>query len=159
MDSQPTPQTTNSLDNFFNVSLDAATRSQIRQAAVWARVTAICAFGAYAITLIVAFFGRVAALDDSAIGIEVNDSFRINRIIGALITAVIGVIINLFLYRFSQSTIRGIDAMDNVLTNDGFNQLRRYFKILGILLIVAFSLVILGILIGIGVGLSRTSSY
>ncbi|HVS95877.1 MAG TPA: hypothetical protein VHE54_05300 [Puia sp.] len=156
MENQHTPQDQGSLDNFFNISFDTATRAQIRQAAVWAKLYAICAFVGYGIALVVAFFGRLSDVNyEGGEGFQMSASFRSGRILGALLVAAIGVFINYFLYRFATSTIRGIDAMDNITTNDGLNHLRRYFRILGILLIIALSLLVLFFVFGLLAGLNR----
>ena len=78
-------------------------------------------------------------------GLQVTSYARTGAIIGALITVAIGVFINYFLYRFAVSTARGMDSMDSIRTNDGFNNLRRYFKIYGVLLIIGLSIAVLGI--------------
>jgi len=154
MENEQIPPASPSLDNFFNISFDTATRAQVRQAAVWAKICALCAFAGYAIALIVAFFGRLNNLTDIE-GAQLGASFRSGSILGAILSAVIGVFINYFLYRFAVSTIKGIDAMDNVATNDGFNHLRRYFRILGILIIIALCFLVLGIGFGIMAGMNR----
>lgn len=154
-DQQSTPAT-NQLDNFFNIPLDAATRSQIKQAAQWARICSLCAFIGYAISLTVLFIGSrisTAAGFDSEEGQRIVGMVRATTIVFALITTAIGVIINLFLYRFAMAASRGMDAMDNHTTNDGFNSLRKYFKINGILLIIGLCIAglgILGLLAGLG---------
>ncbi|HXB94162.1 MAG TPA: hypothetical protein VNU70_03350 [Puia sp.] len=157
MEIQQTPETFTPLDNYFNISFDAATRAQIRQAANWAKVYAICAFAGYAIALVVAFFGRMTYLSDSNPGaLQFSATFRNARILSALITTAVGVFINYFLYRFAVATVKGIDAMDSVTTNEGFNHLRRYFRILGILIIIGLCFVVLGFIFGILAGLSHS---
>ena len=161
MENEQIPPASDALDNYFNISFDTTIRAQIRQAAIWAKVYALCAFIGYGIALIVAFFGRVIpfssslGIDDNPAFSEAMSSFRTSRIIAAVLTAAVGVFINYFLYRFSVSTVNGIDAMDNVTTNQGFGHLRRYFRILGIILIIVLSFMVLAFFFGIMSGLSR----
>lgn len=142
------------LDNFFSVAFDENTRRHIRTAAQWARIVALCAFIGYAISLVVVFFGRVS--ETVEYGGYTTRSSRAGSIIGALIATVIGVIINFFLYRFADSTVKGMDAMDSIRSNDGFNNLRIYFKIYGIIIIIVLSFIVLGVIFFlIGQSISR----
>lgn len=128
MENQQTPNTSSSLDNFFNIAFDESTRSQVRKAAQWARIDALCTFISYGVSLIVTFFNSYAS---------------ISSIIGAIISVGIGVWINYYLYHFATSAAKGMDAMDSIKTNEGFNSLRVYFKIFGIILIIALCFVAL----------------
>jgi hypothetical protein len=153
MENEQIPQPPNQLDNFFNITFDTVTRDQIRQAAVWAKVCALCAFVGYGITLVLAFFQRLPTMA-GAEGVDFS-SFRTRIVLVALLTVIVGGLINYSLYRFATSTIKGMDALDNVNTNEGFNNLRRYFKIYGILLIIVLSfsvLAFLAALLGMGLG-------
>lgn len=144
----------NPLDNFFNIAFDESIRTQIRTAAIWARICALCAFIGYAVTLVVAFFQQLPYALDSE-GIQATGYVRTRLVLFALVGVAFGAIINYFLYRFAAATVRGMDAMDTVSTNQGFNSLRRYFKICGVLLIIGLSLGVLGFLGALLGGLSR----
>ena len=153
-DQQITPASS-PLDNFFNIAFDPATRAQIRQAAVWAKICTLCAFIGYVVALVVVFFGQDYSVQTEE-GARVGNFMRVGTILGALLTTALGVIINYFLYRFATSTARGMDSLDNVKTNEGFNNLRIYFKIYGILLIIALCLGALFVLVVlISLGFSR----
>jgi hypothetical protein len=146
MEDQQIPSTSNQLENFFNISFDTATRAQVKQAAVWAKIITMCAFIGYGIALIVAFFGKQVSSEELE-GIRVSTIGRASTVISTLITVAIGTAINYFLYRFAVSTAKGMDSMDNMSTNEGFNSLRIYFKILGILLIIGLCFAALAVLI------------
>lgn len=146
MEEQQISPVSQDLDNFFNITFDSATRTLLRQAAVWAKVTTLCAFIGYGITLIVAFIGRpnhVLEPDGSLVTTRATGT----SILSAIITAAIGAFINYFLYRFSVSAIRGVDSMDSVKANEGFNSLRTYFKILGICIIIGLCFLVLALLV------------
>jgi len=149
MENQQIPTESSSLDNFFNISFDEATRGQIRKAAQWARVCALCTFIGYGVSLIVTIFGKQTELTETESGIQITRAYRAGTIFGSLIVVAIGVWIYYFLYRFATSAAKGMDAMDSIKTNEGFDSLRRYFKILGILLIIGFSLFMLIILLNL----------
>lgn len=153
MEDQQIPPVTNELENFFNISFDEAARAQIKQAAVWAKVMTLCAFAGYAVVLVVAIIGQSAYPADSE-GLVVYA--RTGNMVTVILTVAFGVFINYFLYRFAVATAKGMDNMDNIKTNEGFNNLRRYFKIYGILIIIGLSFVVLGILFGVVAGLGRS---
>jgi hypothetical protein len=143
MENQQIPTDSGSLDNFFNISFDEATRGQIRKAAQWARICALCTFIGYGVSLIVTFFGKQTELTETESGIQITSAYRAGAILGSLLVVGIGVWIYYFLYRFAISTAKGMDTMDSIKTNEGFDSLRRFFKIVGILLIIGFSLFML----------------
>lgn len=147
MEEQQIPTESNPLENFFNIAFDAGLRTQIRQAAVWARICALCAFIGYVIALIVAIFGQQAAFADSTEGSNIGNMVRLGRIGTVLISIILGGIINYFLYRFAVATIKGMNGQDTLKANEGFNNLRIYFKICGVLLIIVLCLAALGVLV------------
>jgi hypothetical protein len=146
MEDQQIPPASGHLDNFFNIAFDDGVRAQVRSAASWARICALCAFIGYGVALIVAVFG-VSATTIGSENIRMSGFSRIGSIFGALISVAIGTFINYFLYRFATAATKGMDAMDSVKANEGFNDLRTYFKILGIILIIVLSFCALAILV------------
>jgi hypothetical protein len=139
----------NALDNFFNLSFDAAAREQLKKIALWAKIVALSAFIGYAISIVIAIFGH-KDFSMEAEGFSVGAYIRTDEsIVGVLITVVIGVLINYFLYRFSISVRNGVDTMDTFKLNEGLSDLRTYFKIYGILLLIA--LIVFGLIIVFGI--------
>jgi hypothetical protein len=153
MEDQQIPPVTDQLENFFNISFDEATRAQIKQAAVWAKVVTLCAFAGYAVVLVVAIFGQSAYSADREV---VGGYIHTSNTAGVILSIGLGVFINYFLYRFAVATAKGMDNMDSIKTNECFNNLRRYFKIYGILIIIGLSFGVLALLIGILAGLGRS---
>lgn len=150
----------NPLDNFFNISFDASARGQLKQVALWAKICTLCAFIGYGIAMIVAIFGhKDYSLEAGENSFGAYARARSGTLtIWTILTVLGGVIINYFLYRFAIAAERGVQSMDPLKVNEGFNNLRIYFKILGILLIICLVVVVLGILIGLanlGAALSR----
>lgn len=156
MENQQYSEVSNPLDNFFNISFDAQTRAQIKLAALWARICSLCAFIGYGVSLVVVIFGH-PDYSMEAEGFSVGAYIRSGKSIWTvLISAAIGTLINYFLYRFATATAQGMNSLDNIKTNEGFNSLRVYFKIYGIALIIALSLAALALLIYlIAFGLGR----
>jgi hypothetical protein len=143
------------LDNFFNITFDETIRAQIKQAAVWAKICTLCTFAGYVVALVVTIFGAQSYSYDGEV-VQASTIARAGAIATVLITTAIGAIINYFLYRFAVSTAKGVDSLNITKTNEGFNSLRIYFKIYGIILIIVLSIAGLVVLIGlIGLGLAR----
>jgi hypothetical protein len=154
---QPTPEVTNSLDNFFNLSFDTDARQQLKQIALWSKICSLSAFAGYVISLVVAIFGH-KNYSLEAEGFSFGGYIRSGTsLVGVLITVAFGGIVNYFLYRFAVAVDQGIQSSDALKVNTGFDSLRIYFKILGIVLVIAFSLVIIGIVIGLIAGLVAVS--
>ena len=74
MENQQTPSGSGSLGNFFNISFDEATRGQIRKAAQWVRIAALCTFIGYGISLIVLFFGKTGSVETEE-GLRVSSAY------------------------------------------------------------------------------------
>jgi uncharacterized BrkB/YihY/UPF0761 family membrane protein len=155
MENQPQPEIVNELDNFFNISFDANSREQLKQIALWSKICSICAFAGYIVSLVVAIFGH-RNLSLEADGFSFGAYFRSsnNSLVGVLITVVIGGIVNYFLYRFAVAVGEGVENTDALKVNTGFNSLHIYFKILGIGLIIALSLLLLVFLFALIAGVT-----
>jgi hypothetical protein len=144
-------------NSFLKVTFDDNAREQLKTIALWAKICAICAFISYAIALIVAFLGRTRTTtygDENAV---VASTTKAAAIAGAVISAVIGYAINYFLYRFATDTKQGLDGIDQVKLNEGLLNLKTYFKILGIILLIV--LIICGLIILVGIFGSVGRSY
>jgi hypothetical protein len=141
-------------DSLFGVHIDDTTKSHLRTAAIWARIIAMVAFVSYGINLIVAFIGKNPTLGDGEYSAIAASAGRTSQIAGALIGAIIGVIINLFLFRFAKYTTEAVDRQSQASLEMGFNGLKVYFKILGIIMLIFLilaGLVLLLVLLGQGI--------
>lgn len=131
-------------DNLFNISIEGAARDFLTTAATWARIVAIVGFISAGLSVLDAVVGKSGESGATIVG----------STIGALIGAAISVAINIFLYRFATNTLASVSNMSQVQFNEGINNLRTYFKILGIIMIIVLSLVALIVMFyGLGRGL------
>ncbi|HTR30071.1 MAG TPA: hypothetical protein VMH27_12425 [Puia sp.] len=148
MENQSTPSSEpgTDLDNFFNLSFDTAGLDTLRQLSLWAKIISICAFIGYVFALAAALFGHSKSLDEGSSSVTFS---RTSNLLGTFLTVIIGGAINYFLYRFAVGIDRGVKSMDALKVNEGFNSLRIYFKILGIILIIVLAILVLAILIGL----------
>ncbi|HTQ28764.1 MAG TPA: hypothetical protein VMI35_11570 [Puia sp.] len=140
-----------SLEKFFDISFDNSSREHIKTIATWARIMAICAFAGYVLVLIVAFFGKLKRTEiiDAEGYTRITTSSRAGTILATLIAVAIGSLLNYFLYRFSVAAKEGVTGMNQLKLNEGLGELKTYFKILGILLIIGLSAFVIAILFAI----------
>ena len=132
-------------ETIFNVTLDQEAKSLLKTTALWAKIIAIIAFVEVGISLVTAFIGK-----SNAMGI-------VGAIFASLIGAVISILLNVFLYRFSQKTADAISSSNQELLAQGIHSLRNYFMVLGIILIIVLSLFAIVMLIMVlTVGLTGT---
>lgn len=138
-------------DDLFDVEIDATAKSLINDIATWAKIVAVSAFVSYGISLVVAVMGK----NDLGTGFAASTG-KASQIGSALVGAIIGVIINIFLFKFAVEAKHGIEHIDQSRLESGFNNLRIYCKILGILLIIALVFSVLALLlVGVGGGLQQ----
>jgi len=125
-------------EDLFDVEVDIVAKKHIIDIAIWAKIVAICAFVSYGILLITTFLGG----QNSAEGFAASAS-RAMTISFVLVIVIIFVIINIFLLKFSIDAKNGVENNHQSLLENGFNSLRIYFKIIGILVIVMISLLLI----------------
>ncbi|WP_315822002.1 hypothetical protein [Paraflavitalea speifideaquila] len=136
--------TSNQESNLFNISIEGNARSLLVTAATWARIVAIIGFISAGISLLEAIFGN--PIESAAA--------KTGSVLFLMIFIAIGVIINIFLFRFATNTLASLNGMNQIQFNEGVNNLRTYFKIMGILIIIVLALCIVFFLfMGIGLGL------
>lgn len=142
--------------SLFSLTIDPATKSHLTETARWARFLSIFGMIMLALGLVVAlmgatvftrFFGFPTGVEDEAA--TAMGSQRIGMMIGVVILFAIAFFPLLFLLRFSNAMKRAIAANDQNRLNESFQNLKVYFRYLGILTIIF--LVIYGIIIAIGV--------
>ena len=142
--------------SLFSLTIDPATKTHLSETARWARFLAISGMVMLALGMVVSvmastvftrFFGFPTGIED-----DTNTSLgamRIGMVVGTLITFAIIFFPLLFLLRFSNAMKRAIAANDQTRLNESFQNLKVYFRYLGILVIIF--LVLYGIIIAIGV--------
>ena len=138
-------------ENVFGLTIQEEARQVLKTLSIWARIVAITAFVSYGLAFVVAIIGR--QYSDSPY--PYTGSARAGGIIGALIMLAIGIPLNLYLYNFAKSSLASIASSDTNQLENGFYNLRKYFKFLGILfviILVCFGLIVLFAILGALVG-------
>ena len=139
------------------MNIDPVTKTHLNETARWARFLAILGMIVLVLGLVVAmmgatvftrFFGFSTGLDDEASGGGLG-AVRIGMVVGTLILSAIIFFPLLFLLRFANGMRRAIAANDQNRLNESFQNLKVYFRYLGILAIIF--LVLYGVIIAIAV--------
>lgn len=142
--------------SLFSLSIDPVTKTHLSETARWARFLAIFGMIVLALGLVVSlmgatiftrFFGFPTGIED-----DTNTSLgamRIGMVVGTIITLAIFFFPLLFLLRFANDMRRALVTNDQARLNQSFQNLKVYFRYLGILVIIF--LVLYGIIIAIAV--------
>ena len=129
--------------SIFNFSFDENSKEHIKTIGQWALINAILAF--VGLILNIAQFTMLSrGLYRRATLLNFNLSPQNGFTL--FIQALISILLNVFLYNASVHLKKGVDGMNNEMLGKGFGMLRTYYKIYGIILIVALVLIVLGLL-------------
>ncbi len=118
---------------------------QLTGVALWSKILAIGSLAGLAISLINVF------VVNSKIS---NASVFIGSLVGVLITGAISIVINITLLNFSKNVSIAIEDSNQNIFEIAFTKLSNYFKINGILTIIALVFVVFAVIIGIFVGMA-----
>jgi hypothetical protein len=135
MENQEQAEPVTDLDNFYQISFDGVSRDQLKQIALWAKICSISGLIGYLIQLYEWLFGH------SRLGSNFGSG-----VLGALFNICLiggGGVVNYFLFRFAAAVSRGVQNTDALHVNSGFNSLRLYFRLAGILVIGMICLVVI----------------
>lgn len=140
---QPENTSNNSNDLFGDLTFDHTAREYIRSLAKWAMVIVVVAVIGYAISLVEAFTApEIAPVRSEGFdfGLKMTSADKT----GTIITIIIGLLLNLFLFRFATQARTGLNGFNQSALNNSFNSLKIYFMITVILCILVV-VVVLGI--------------
>lgn len=135
MENQEQAEPVTDLDNFYQISFDGVSRDQLQQIALWAKICSVTGLVGYLIQLYDWLFGHSRPGADFGGGV-LGALFNLSLIGG-------GGVVNYFLYRFAAAVSRGVQNSDALHVNSGFNSLRLYFRLAGILVIGMICLLVL----------------
>ena len=121
----------------FKFGVDETTRQNLKAVAQWAKVNALLGFISIGVSLLTIIISSIKFLDAYAAGV----------LIGSLMTRqfiawILSLVLNIILLKAANNIYSSLLNNDQRVFNIGMNQLARYFKIIGIVFIVAIALVI-----------------
>ncbi len=134
--------------SLFDISFDENVKQNLKGAATWGGIAAIASLIGSILGL-VSYFVEKGKLDRYG-NSDAQLATNVSGFVSVALTLCIGLILFVFLNKFSRKSKSGVDAGDPYLINEGLGSLSTYFKIIGALLIIMIVLVGLGVLIGIG---------
>ena len=137
--------------SLFDLSFDENTKQQLKGAATFGGIAAIVAIIGAILSFINYFIQRNNVKSFQFEGFpEMKSSQSSGNIVSAIIMLTLGVVLFYYLNKFSKSTKAGVDGSNQEMISEGLASLATYFKIIGVLLIIAIVFVCLALLIGIG---------
>lgn len=111
--------------SIFESGISNELKHELAGAANWAKIVAIIGFTGAALSFMV--------------------SLASGQIFTGLISVIIAVIMNVFMFRFGKNTSAAIKTSDQGELIEGFSAIKTYFKISAILILIVFIIVILAI--------------
>ena len=140
--------------SLFDLSFDENTKLQLKGAATWGGIAAIVAIIGAILSFIAYFIEKSSSKTYQFEGFpEMRSSQSSGNIVSSIITFGLSIILFYYLNKFSKSTKAGIDGSNQELISEGLGSLSTYFKIIGVLLIIAIVFICFALLIGLGSGI------
>ena len=143
-------------ENLLNneLQIDAASHSHLKEAAMWARFVSIFGIVISVILAIAAFFvgSFLSNMDSNPYSRYGSDSAAMGAgmiTVIYLIAAVICFIMSLYLFRFATKMKAALLSGDQLLLNLSFQNLKVYFRIIGIITAIYLVIIVLAMLIGL----------
>lgn len=135
--------------SIFEFDFDEESRTNLSAIARWANINAIVGFAGIGISIItfIVGFGKLSGPGSSVVAGT--------GIISLLIGLAISLALNITLINAATNIKKGIEAADQGSFTNGLTKLAVYFKIVGILTIIALSIVALAMLVVMIAGASR----
>lgn len=120
----------NEESGLFTLAIEGEARQLLHAAASWARIVAIIGFIGAGITL----------LSTVLSGAKAGGLALASNLIVVTLFLIVGVVLNILLYRFATYTLASLDNQSQVQFNEGTGNLKTYFKLMAILIIIAMAL-------------------
>jgi len=132
--------TSNSL---FDLSIDETAKDHLRRICSWTMVIVITAVIGYVVAIIKALMPKAQVIQSEGFGVSVGAGQNLGSVIFGIM---IVLLINYFLYQFANLTKKGVNGMSQTDLNTGFYNLKIYFVIISIMVIIALAIVLLAFL-------------
>lgn len=127
-------------NSLFDLSIDETAKDHLRKISSWTMIIVIVAVIGYVVAIIKALMPKAQLVQSEGFGVSVSAGQGVGSVIFGVI---IGLLINYFLYQFSNLTKKGVNGMSQTDLNAGFYNLKIYFVIISVLVIIALAFVLL----------------
>lgn len=141
---------TSSINNFFDLRIDEESRGTLLTITKWAKGIAILGFISPVVSILITLFSY-RNLGAYGMGYAIGVT-----LIGWVIGTAVTVVLNMFLYKFATRAAESLETMNQDTFTEGASNLRYFFKMMGILIIVALAFAVLAIIFLMGVGMLRS---
>jgi len=126
--------------SLFELSIDETAKDHLRKICSWTMIIVITAVVGYVVAIIKALMPKAQVIQTEGFGVSVNTTQNLGSVIFGII---IGLLINYFLYQFAKLTKKGVDGISQGDLNAGFYNLKIYFVIISVLVIIALAFLLL----------------
>jgi small-conductance mechanosensitive channel len=126
--------------SLFDLSIDETAKDHLRKICSWTMIIVIIAVIGYVVAIIKALMPKTQAIQSEGFGVSVSTGQNLGSVIFGII---IGLLINYFLYQFSKLTKKGVDGMSQTDLDAGFYNLKIYFVIISVLVIIILAFLLL----------------
>jgi len=133
----------NTENSLFDLSIDETAKDHLRRICSWTLVIVITAVIGYVVAIVKAFTPKTQVVQSEGFGVSLSTGQGIGSVIFGII---IGLLINYFLYQFANLTKKGVNGMSQSDLNAGFYNLKIYFVIISVLVIIVLAFVLLFLL-------------
>lgn len=139
----------------FSLSIDPATKAHLSETARWARFLSVIGF---LFLILAVFFGLYSTLVISRYEDVFNgypgrrglmDSIGIGVAVMYVVVALVAMFPLVFMFRFATQMRNALFSNDQALLNSSFQNLKIYFRYLGIVTIIFLVITLLSMLVGI----------
>lgn len=134
---------------FNELEFDHIAKQHIRAMAQWAMIIVILAIVGYVISLIQAFTASKILVGSSREGFgQMFESLSGSSKTWTIVSVLIGLFINFFLFQFATKARKAVDMQDGSMLGRSFANLKAYFMIFSIIMIIMFVVVLLLAVLG-----------
>jgi hypothetical protein len=128
----------------FSLSIDPVTKGHLADTARWAKFLSIVGMVLLALAIIaniwgISFMDRATAVDGYNDAVLMN-SMRLGMVVASIIVIAIAFFPLMYLYQFANRMKVALAANEQEALNDSFLNLKRYFRYIGILVIILLAM-------------------
>ena len=126
--------------SLFDLSIDETAKEHLKRICSWTMIIVATAVLGYVVAIIKAVMPKARIIQSEGFGVSVSTGQTVASVIFSII---IGLLINYFLYQFTKLAKKGVDGMSQTDLNAGFYNLKIYFVIISVLVIIILAFFLL----------------
>ena len=127
------------------IKIDETAKAHINSLASWAMVIVVVAVIGYVLNILELVIGSNEPVVVQSEGFTTTFLTGGKNIAGTVITIMIGLLINYFLYRFASTVVSSINGLDQEKFCNSFRSLRIYFAITTIIMLLFLLILVVGL--------------